>query len=420
MNIIHVHDKQLIGDGPGVVRPDQGAEASGIAVYLSHVINAQTKRGDLVRTVRFRPGIDALDAGSDHATYPSSATRRRAKLNSRVLQWLSRASPDVVHLHSVYYALHPTLLSEIAARFPTVCTIHDVTPICFRRDRLFRGMAPCSRSIGVGCVTSGCFLPSADTPVLEWGKRLVHHRGSHPAHEGLPLVVTPSEALASMLRGSGFVHHRLRVIPLFTRFEAEASAQHPPPGRTPAHIVCLGRVAREKGQHLFIEALERLPASMPWTATLAGDGPDLARVRDTLARSPINARVTLAGRIEASAAARLYARADLVVMPSCIPESFGLVGVEAMSFARPVVAFPSGGVTEWLDDTRTGLLASHGSAADLGSKIAAMIDDPARRVRLGLAGQQHVRERFTLAAHLESLDAVYSEATPCQATARVS
>lgn len=420
MIIAHLHDKQVIGNGPDAVAAGEGGEASGIAVYLRRLVAAQAARGDRVHTARFTPGVAAEDDSPDHATFPSSATRKDTALNRRILVWLERCRPDIVHLHSVYYALHPSLITEIAARFPTVCTIHDVTPICYRRDRLHRGSTPCERSVGVSCVLSGCFLPGSTVPPAEWAKRLIHHHGTAPAHRALPQIITPSDMLRDLLVGSGYDHAAIKPIPLFTRFEREAAEQHQAPDRSPAHIVSIGRVAAEKGQRTLAEALARIPADTPWTATIAGDGPDLPTVRDLVESLGLTERIQLPGHVDPAAAEQLYRAADIVVMPSLIPESFGLVGVEAMSFARPVVGFPSGGIREWLADRTTGRLAAHADTDDLARILAELIKDPAQRTRLGAAGQARVREKYVIGAHLCALDDIYNQAAPCPKTARAS
>ena len=89
-----------------------------------------------------------------------------------------------------------------------------------------------------------------------------------------------------------------------------------------------------------------------------------------------------------------YRSADIVVAPSRF-ESFGLVAVEAMMYAKPVVACRTGGVPEVVDDGRTGLLAVPGDQASLLRAIETLIDDPSLRKRMGAAGRRRYEEAFT-------------------------
>ena len=102
----------------------------------------------------------------------------------------------------------------------------------------------------------------------------------------------------------------------------------------------------------------------------------------------------------------------LLVFSSMLHESFGLVGVEAMSFGKPVVAFRAGGVTEWLTHERTGLLSDHGDVATLSRHIARLLSDAPLREHLGAQARLEVESRFTLDRHLDQLQEIYHRMQP--------
>ena len=64
----------------------------------------------------------------------------------------------------------------------------------------------------------------------------------------------------------------------------------------------------------------------------------------------ISDRVVFTGRVDHEKLESYYAAARLVVVPSRWPEPFGMVGIEAMARGRPVVAFDTGGIGDWLED----------------------------------------------------------------------
>jgi len=99
-----------------------------------------------------------------------------------------------------------------------------------------------------------------------------------------------------------------------------------------------------------------------------------------------------------------------VVVPSLAPESFGMVGVEAMSFAKPVVSFRSGGVTEWLEDEVTGCITPHGDVDGLAGGMRRLLREPALRLRFGEAAQRRQLEMFTLGGHLDRIVPRYRQA----------
>ncbi len=114
-----------------------------------------------------------------------------------------------------------------------------------------------------------------------------------------------------------------------------------------------------------------------------------------------------------------YRACHLVVMPSIAPESFGLVGVEAMSFGKPVVAFAAGGITEWLEDGVTGLLADHRDVEHLARQLRRLIVSRELREQYGAAGYERLLPRFTLDRHLQRVTAVYASAIAVDGSADV-
>lgn len=96
-------------------------------------------------------------------------------------------------------------------------------------------------------------------------------------------------------------------------------------------------------------------------------------------------------------AERVMAAADVVVCSSHF-ESYGMVNVEAMASAKPVVSTRRGGPSETVVDGETGFLVDAGDAAALADRVVALLNDPALRARMGAAGRARVEARFSAAA----------------------
>jgi glycosyltransferase involved in cell wall biosynthesis len=91
---------------------------------------------------------------------------------------------------------------------------------------------------------------------------------------------------------------------------------------------------------------------------------------------------------------RLYAAADVVVYPTVGEEPYGLVPLEAMSCARPVVASRSGGIVETVVDGSTGYIVARDDADALADRVGRLLRDPALARRFGRAGRRHVERHF--------------------------
>lgn len=95
-----------------------------------------------------------------------------------------------------------------------------------------------------------------------------------------------------------------------------------------------------------------------------------------------------------AAAMRLYSQCAICVAPAVWEEPFGLVAVEAMAAARPVVASNCGGLRETVRDGETGFLFAPGDAEALADRLTALLDNAPLRRRMGAAGRRIVEQEY--------------------------
>lgn len=93
-----------------------------------------------------------------------------------------------------------------------------------------------------------------------------------------------------------------------------------------------------------------------------------------------------------------YSRADIFVLPSC-QEGFGVAFLEAMNFAKPVIAGNHGGTPELIKDNVSGFLVEYGDAQTLARRLISLLQDENLCRKMGEAGRQLVRQNYTF-AHL--------------------
>ena len=108
-------------------------------------------------------------------------------------------------------------------------------------------------------------------------------------------------------------------------------------------------------------------------------------------------RVSFLGRVSDEELDRRYAECDLFVAPS-LYESFGLIYLEAMNYAKPVIGCLAGGIPEVVDDGVTGLLVEPGASEPLAEAMLTMLSAPSQLREMGLAGRQRLLDKFT---HIE-------------------
>jgi glycosyltransferase involved in cell wall biosynthesis len=154
-------------------------------------------------------------------------------------------------------------------------------------------------------------------------------------------------------------------------------------------IIQASRLERWKGQGPLIEALGRLRDRRDWMAWVVGgaqrphEASYLDELRAACRAAGIADRVRFLG--QRRDVPRLLAAADVHCQPNTGPEPFGIAFVEALYAGLPVVTTAFGGAVEVVDEA-CGLLVPPGGAGAIASALAALLDDPTLRARLGAAG----------------------------------
>ena len=131
-------------------------------------------------------------------------------------------------------------------------------------------------------------------------------------------------------------------------------------------VMLPARATEWKGHAPLIEAVARLKAKDVTLLLLgAGDGHSrfIERLRALAIKTGLDGRLRIASGTDDMPAALMLA--DVVAMPSTIPEPFGRVALEAQAMGRPVVAFKHGGAIESIQEGETGWLAEPNNVEDL-------------------------------------------------------
>jgi glycosyltransferase involved in cell wall biosynthesis len=97
---------------------------------------------------------------------------------------------------------------------------------------------------------------------------------------------------------------------------------------------------------------------------------------------------------------------DLLVLPSR-SEALGRVLIEAMAAGKPVIGTQIGGIPEVIEDGVTGLVVPPRSPDALAQAIIKILRDPNLAYRIGTAGREQGKVRFSLERHVAEVQRVY-------------
>ncbi len=161
-----------------------------------------------------------------------------------------------------------------------------------------------------------------------------------------------------------------------------------------------------KNVPVLLDAVERVKKIMDITVVIAGGGD---RQHDYEEYNPIGGSVKFVGPLRPSVLPDYYNAADVTVLPSSPPESFGMVLVESMACGTPVIASNIPGVRTVVDAGRTGHLVSPGDVGELADAIVRMLGNQAEQKQMRINCPKRVETRYTWPLVGDALERVYTQ-----------
>ncbi len=176
----------------------------------------------------------------------------------------------------------------------------------------------------------------------------------------------------------------------------------------PPRVLCIGRLIRDKGFDVALDAFARVLGSFPNAKlTIAGEGlerPALERQAKVLG---LGQSVAFAGWVEPGAVYELVSQSTVMLVPSRWREPFGIVAIEAALMARPVIAARTGGLAEVVIDAKTGFLVDKEDPQALADRLREVLSQPELAARLGQNARADMLKRFSMDANVAAYDALY-------------
>jgi glycosyltransferase involved in cell wall biosynthesis len=173
-------------------------------------------------------------------------------------------------------------------------------------------------------------------------------------------------------------------------------------------LLCVGRLIPIKGHIVLLRAFAEARREVPGLRLdLAGRGPLEPALRALAKELEVEDAVRFLGHV--APIQQAIEEAAAVVVPS-MGEGFGMVALEAMERARPVIAAEIGGLGELVEDGVSGLLVPAGEAGPLARAIVRLASDLDLAARMGEAGRRRAVEQFLQERCTDRTELLYAEA----------
>jgi glycosyltransferase involved in cell wall biosynthesis len=377
-------------------------DPGGVHAYLQATISALEARGHEIAVAHC---TDNADADRSQPTTPRQYFRVAGAGRQDALGQLRHWAPSVCFSHNMHDL---SVDRDLMTMAPVVKFMHGYFGTCLSGLKTHRFPRPvaCDRAYGAACLAlyfprrCGQLSPTVFFRSRRWAEAQRPLLGDYAA------VVVASRHMRDEYVRSGANPDRTIVNALF----ATRAPEPVTPAPAAPHVVFLGRMTSLKGGDLLLRSIPHAAACIgqPIRVTMIGDGPQRSEWEDLALDLALNCRFT--GWVAGEARWPFLRQASVVALPGIWPEPFGLVGLEAGSLGVPAVATGSGGVTEWLQDGRNGVVVPAPlSDRAFGEALGAVLGntDLLNRLRAGAVG---VATEMSLQAHVDRLESILSAA----------
>jgi glycosyltransferase involved in cell wall biosynthesis len=318
-------------------------------------------------------------------------------------------SYTIIHIHNIS---DTAVLTKCFELLPVIRSFHDQRLFCPGNQKFFiKNEIICNKAFGLACICNGfkqrC-MSIRPHKMVEQYRRVQFDLHNYRRYHS---IIVASEYMKNEAVLIGYSPDYISVVPYFTR-DLVLFDQVSGETNELKSILFVGRLHQSKGIHLLIESMKLVFEQIDDVhLNIVGDG-DFRSVLEQIIRT-LNIeqnKITFHGWLDLNNVYQLMRASKFVVFPSIYPEAFGIVGIEAMSLSKPVIAFNVGGVGDWLINEESGLLLDSVNVPDLAAAIIRLLIDDDLRHSLSQSSRYFFESKFTADIHLKKLLQLYFSA----------
>ncbi|MCK5580788.1 MAG: glycosyltransferase family 4 protein [Candidatus Omnitrophica bacterium] len=286
---------------------------------------------------------------------------------------INRISPDIVHLHNLDLAGIACVLLRVK---PFLVSVYGMDIVRYGDNK------------------------EVSTKKLIFKKMILHYAQR--------VTATSAYLAGQTQKYCRFNKQKLKIIPFGVDIE-KFSKEVNPENRGVKRIGVLKDLRSEYGFKIFFDAVSVIKdRGMTFKVIIGGDGEGRKELEDYAKVLNIKDIIEFKGKIPFEEAGDFLRQMDIVVLVS-VYESFGVVGLEAQSLGIPVVGVNVGGVSEIIDEGKTGLLIPPHDADAMAGAVIQLLKNDDLRQRMSAQGPLFVKRNFEWEENVMSMVRLYED-----------
>jgi len=372
------------------------AAVSGEEIQFYHIADTlRTNKHEVQLYTRSSAGIEKKTFGKIKsfftAIYNPVSRRKIGKL-------LETLKPDIVFVQNLFPLISPSILPKLKkAGVPVVMRVANYRLMCPNGLHLSHGEVceRCLQSNEFWCILRNCEEDMFKSIGYALRNAVARIMGFYTRN--VSAYICASQFLCNRMINAGYDKKKIHVIPnIVPNVEIGRREEL---GTDRSYVAYVGRISREKGIYVLIEAARMCP-DIPFK--LAGKINPVFRLPE-----PLPQNVQLVGFMKQDDLSSFYKQSRIFISTSICFETFGISVAEAMLYSNPVIVSRIGVFPEFVQDGVTGLLTEPGNAEDLADKIKYLWSRPDLCHKMGEAGRERALKEYSPDTYYEELMRVF-------------
>ena len=316
--------------------------------------------------------------------------------------------PDIVHLNNFQRQLSASIIKPIKKRkIPIVFTAHDLQAICPAIVMLNGKKNICDKCLNGKYIN--CIKNSKLKSILG-ALESKYYRDKRIYAKQIDSIITPTKFYKTKLEDDGIEANKIIAMHNFINLE-----EYDVKTEDESYALYYGRIIKEKGILNLLKAFKELNNNISnknmvnnndnFKLYIAGDGPDLNKVKEYIQKNNLTEKIKLLGFLNKEQIIEYVRKARFIVVPSVWYENCPYSILETMAIGKPIIGSNLGGIPELIDNEKTGYI--YNNIEELRKYMEKLIKDKELSKKLGENAKIKAIKSFSKEKYYDNIIKVY-------------